>query len=80
IDWVYSNGAQRWSMPAPVGHAEDEAAYTPAHVTRNHAAEAAALESIREMGLLPLREDALQWRAENPLHDAGPLWTLMLED
>ncbi|MFX6804053.1 hypothetical protein ABTH20_21605, partial [Acinetobacter baumannii] len=45
IDWVYSNGAQRWSMPAPVGHAEDEAAYTPAHVTRNHAAEAAALES-----------------------------------
>ncbi|WP_343725921.1 DEAD/DEAH box helicase [Herbaspirillum huttiense] len=80
IDWVYGEGAQRWSMPAPVGHPDDEAGYTPAHVTRNHAAEAAALESIREMGLLPLREDALQWRAENPLHDAGPLWTLMLED
>ncbi|WP_343582908.1 DEAD/DEAH box helicase [Herbaspirillum sp.] len=80
IDWVYGEGAERWSMPAPVRF-EDEggAGYTPAHVVRDVAAETAALELIRELGFLPLREDALQWRAHNPLHDAGPLWTLVQE-
>ncbi|TWC69529.1 DEAD/DEAH box helicase [Herbaspirillum sp. SJZ099] len=80
IDWVYGEGASRWSMPAPVRF-EDEggAGYTPAHVVRDVAAETAALELIRELGFLPLREDALQWRAHNPLHDAGPLWTLVQE-
>ena len=80
IDWVYGDGAQRWSTPAPTGHAEDEAGYTPAHIVRDSQAEALALETIRDMGLLPLREDALQWRASNPLHDAGPLWTLVQEE
>jgi len=80
IDWVYGEGPQRWSTPAPTGHGEDEPTYTPAHITRDYAAESAALEWIRELGLLPLREDALQWRAHNPLHDAGPLWTLVQED
>ena len=80
IDWVYGDGAQRWSTPAPTGHAEDEAGYTPAHIVRDPQAEALALETIRDMGLLPLREDALQWRASNPLHDAGPLWTLVQEE
>lgn len=80
IDWVYGDGAQRWSTPAPTGHAEDEAGYTPAHIVRDSQAEALALETIRDMGLLPLREDALQWRASNPLYDAGPLWTLVQEE
>ncbi|WP_288393437.1 DEAD/DEAH box helicase [uncultured Herbaspirillum sp.] len=79
IDWVYGEGAQRWSTPAPTSQAEQETSYTPAHIRRDPAAEALALDTIREMGLLPLREDALQWRADNPLHDAGPLWSLMLE-
>lgn len=83
IDWVYGQGAQRWSTPAPTGHDHlhdaAEGSYTPAHITRDVAAEAAALDLIRELGLLPLREDALQWRAQNPLFDAGPLWTLVQE-
>ena len=81
IDWVYGSGAQRWSMPAP-RHPDQEldAGYTPAHVRRDLAAETAALELIRDMGMLPLREDALQWRATNPMHDAGPLWTLLQEE
>jgi len=81
IDWVYGAGAQRWSMPAPQHPADaDEVVWCPAHVRRELEAEAAALAQIRDMGVLPLREDALQWRAENPLHDAGPLWSLLQED
>ncbi|MBP0598137.1 DEAD/DEAH box helicase [Herbaspirillum sp. LeCh32-8] len=80
IDWTYGEGAARWSTPAPVGFSDDDSIYTPAHITRDDAAEAAALELIRELGFLPLREDALQWRARNPLHEAGPLWTLVQED
>lgn len=79
IDWVYGDGAERWSAPAPVGFSDEEG-YTPAHITRDTAAEADALETIRELGFLPLREDALQWRAQNPLHDAGPLWSLVQEE
>jgi superfamily II DNA or RNA helicase len=81
IDWVYGSGAARWSMPAPqYPDQELDAGYTPAHVRRDLAAEMTALELIRDMGLLPLREDALQWRATNVLHDAGPLWTLVQEE
>lgn len=80
VDWVYGEGAQRWSTPAPVGFGDDEHGYTPAHVRRDAAAESAAIELIRELGFLPLREDALQWRAQDPLHGAGPLWTLVQED
>ncbi len=80
IDWVYGQGAQGWSTPAPTSPNGDEPDYTPAHIQRDHQAEAAALEDIRELGLLPLREDALQWRAHNPLHEAGPLWTLVQEE
>ncbi|KAF1045492.1 MAG: RNA polymerase-associated protein RapA [Herbaspirillum frisingense] len=80
IDWTYGEGAQRWSVPAPTGYGDDDAGYTPAHIVRDAVAESAALETIRELGFLPLREDALQWRAQNPLHAAGPLWTLVLEE
>ncbi|QDD66799.1 DEAD/DEAH box helicase [Herbaspirillum seropedicae] len=80
IDWVYGQGAQGWSTPAPTSPNGDQPDYTPAHIQRDHQAEAAALEDIRELGLLPLREDALQWRAHNPLHDAAPLWTLVQEE
>ncbi|NUU01571.1 DEAD/DEAH box helicase [Herbaspirillum robiniae] len=80
VDWTYGEGAARWSMPAPQGFGDEDGQYTPAHVARDEDAESAALELIRELGLLPLREDALQWRAHNPLHGAGPLWTLVQEE
>lgn len=79
IDWTYGEGAQRWSTPAPQSF-DGDGGHAPAHVARDAGAEFAALEAIRELGFLPLREDALQWRAHNPLHDAGPLWTLAQEE
>lgn len=92
IDWTYvtPDGLQ-WETPAPttLGDFGDNTldatqALLDAQghwhtMRRNLHAEADALEQIRDMGLLPLPDGALQWRADNMASDTA-YWSLLLEN
>ncbi|GKS73411.1 DEAD/DEAH box helicase [Acidovorax sp. SUPP950] len=89
IDWTYRtlDGAA-WETPAPTSvlnsrpPAVQELYDTGGPVLRlqrDGAAEADAIDLVRDLGLLPVPETALQWRDRAGAPVLGPVWTLPQE-
>jgi len=89
IDWTYRTptGAT-WETPAPTSvlnsrpPAVQELYDTGGPVVRlqrDVAAEADAIDFVRDLGLLPVPESALQWRDRAHAPVLGPVWTLPQE-
>lgn len=89
IDWLYeTDNGRRWEIAAPATVRERRPA--SAHfledeqgqriLLRDLDAEADALDRVWEVGLHPLPPETLQWRSDERMSLAGPLWTLVQED
>jgi superfamily II DNA or RNA helicase len=89
VDWVYvSADGMRWEIPAPntVLNRRPAAPQCLENdrgepvLWRDLDAEADALDRIWDIGLHPLPNDALQWRADDMSRLDETLWTLLQED
>lgn len=88
IDWTYTTpDGVYWETTAPTSLLETtpdatqelfDAQGKRLVMRRNAHAETDALEQIRDLGLLPLPEDALQWRADD-MAPGTQWWSLLLE-
>ncbi|MEY3447341.1 MAG: hypothetical protein RIR45_2096, partial [Pseudomonadota bacterium] len=90
LDWTYAlEGGLRWHTPAPVSILNTRPQSTvdvlaadgrPLQFERDLAAEADALDRVRDLGLCPVPPDAFQWRNPEGEQAAANVWTLAQED
>jgi superfamily II DNA or RNA helicase len=89
IDWTYrTDGGATWQTPAPTSILNARPAPVQdlfdtggpvVRMQRNLAAEADAMDRVRDLGLVPVDPSKLQWRHRDAAAALGPVWTLAQE-
>jgi superfamily II DNA or RNA helicase len=90
FDWTYRTPAgDRWETPAPSSilnsrPAEFEELFDTGgplvRLQRNLVAEADAMDTVWDMGFVPLADATFQWRSQKQRPHLGSVWTLPQED